>query len=157
MTKLNADFRDILDEFKKHGVDHVVVGAYALAAAGVPRATGDIDILVRATQDNAKRVMAALAAFGAPLNAAQVTEADFSRTGMVYQMGQVPRRIDILTSISGVDFDEAYDHRKLVALDGVDIPALAPEQLIKNKRAAGRPKDLADVDALERLARSRPR
>lgn len=146
---LNPDFRDLLVSFGRGGVEYVLVGAYALAFHGSPRATGDIDVFVRATAANAERVWRALVAFGAPLGAAGVTPLDFSTPGMVYQIGLPPRRIDILTEISGVTFEDAWASRVLGDLDGLSVPFLGREALITNKRASGRLKDLADVERLE--------
>lgn len=106
-TELNEDFIDMLASLDEHEVDFIIVGAYALAVHGFPRATGDIDVLVRATTTNSERVFRALIAFGAPVESHGVGKDDFARTGNVYQVGLPPRRIDLLTSISGVSFDEA--------------------------------------------------
>ena len=110
----------------------------------------DLDLLVRPSQANAQRVVAALMAFGAPLAAHDVREVDFARSGTVYQVGVAPRRIDINTSIDGVSFDEAWQSRIVRPLDGLRVPFLGRDALIRNKRAAGRQKDLADVEVLER-------
>jgi hypothetical protein len=126
-----------------------LVGAYALAFHGVPRATGDIDVFVRATPANAERTWRALKAFGAPLAAAGVKPQDFATPGIVYQIGLPPRRIDILTDISGVSFDEAWESRAIGDLDGLAVPFLGRATLLTNKRASGRLKDLADVERLE--------
>jgi len=106
---VNPDFRDLLSEFNARGVEYLVVGAYALAAHGHVRATGDLDIWVKPDPANAKRVMSALAAFGAPLH--DLTEGDLSRAGVVFQIGVAPVRIDVLTGIDGVAFDEAWLER----------------------------------------------
>jgi len=153
MLDLNEDFADLLLEFSKAAVEYVVVGAHALAVAGVPRATGDLDVLVRPTAENAARVYAALRAFGAPLAVADVKQSDFTLLDCVYQMGLPPRRVDVMTSISGVTFEEAHASRVTVERNGIPIPLLGRDMLIQNKRAAARPKDLADVDALEHLPR----
>jgi hypothetical protein len=145
---LNDDFRDMLEALTECGVEFLVVGAHALAAHGFPRATGDIDILVRPTPDNAARVILALRAFGAPLDAHGMTASDFGSPGIVYQLGLPPRRIDLLTEITGVTFEAAWRGRALTEVDGLAFPVLGRDELIENKRAAGRPKDLADVAAL---------
>lgn len=152
MTKpdFNDDFRDLLDGFCELDVEYVIVGAHALAAHQLPRATGDLDVFVRPSSDNAARVYRALARFGAPLDAHGVNEADFAISGTVYQLGLPPRRIDVLTSISGVTFDEAWAGRIHVDLHGTPMAFLGYDELLRNKRAAARPKDLADVAALER-------
>ena len=147
---LNEDWSDLLGCFRDGGVDYIIVGAHALAAHGLPRATGDLDVLVRPSDDNAARVYRALARFGAPLEAHHVTEADFATLGVVYQLGLPPRRIDILTQISGVSFDEAWASSIELSVQGQPTRFLGRQALLQNKRAAGRPKDLADVAALER-------
>lgn len=126
----------------------LIVGAYAVAVHGAPRSTGDIDIWVRPDFDNAERVWKALVAFGAPVEAMDLTPADLSRSGMVYQIGQPPRRIDIITQISGVEFDDAWEDRVSETVDGLELPFLGREDLLKNKLAAARTKDLADIELL---------
>jgi hypothetical protein len=144
---LNPDYHDILREFNAAGVEYLVVGAYALSAHGFPRATGDLDVLVHASTENAKRVYAALAAFGAPLD--QLTVQDLSRPDTVFQIGIAPRRVDVLTGIDAVSFSEAWTNRVEVSISGLRIPVLGRAELIRNKRAVGRPQDLADVARLE--------
>jgi predicted nucleotidyltransferase len=147
---LNPDYRDMLSALSDEGVEFLLVGAFALAAHGVPRATGDIDIWVRATEDNARRVWRALAQFGAPTH--DLTTADLATPDIVFQIGVAPRRIDILTAIDGVTFDEAWRRRVTIELDGVVVPVIGREDLIRNKRASGRPKDVADLDWLDRAS-----
>jgi hypothetical protein len=149
LDALNEDFRDFLHDLVTEGVEFVVVGAYALAFHGSPRATGDIDVLVRPSVENAPRVIRALERFGAPLRAAAVTAADFARPGVVYQIGLPPRRIDILTEITGVDFESAWASRVPARFDDVTVFFLGREALIRNKRSTGRTKDLADAERLE--------
>jgi predicted nucleotidyltransferase len=144
---LNSDYKEMLQCLSEENVEFLLVGAYAVAAYGYPRATKDIDILVRAAPENASSLMRALARFGAPLSG--VSEADFSTEGIVFQIGNSPRRIDILTRISGVDFQRAYDRRETVSLEGIEIPVISLEDLIANKRATGRTQDMADVERLE--------
>jgi len=144
---LNPDFRDMLCALNDAGADYLVVGAYALAVHGMPRATGDIDLWVRPSEDNARRVWDALRAFGAPT--ARVSLQDFMRPDVVFQIGVAPRRIDILTSITGVQFTEAWDDRQTGEVDGVTFFVISRARLIQNKRATGRPKDLADLAWLE--------
>ena len=148
--ELNEDFVDMLHALDSEGAEFIVVGAHALAALGFARATGDIDIFVRPTPDNAARVFAALRAFGAPLAAHGVTREDFVRPDNVYQIGLPPRRIDILTAISGVTFEDAWSSRLQVELGGIAVSTLGRGAMIRNKRAAARPKDLIDADVLER-------
>ncbi|MBL8923754.1 MAG: hypothetical protein JNJ54_33170 [Myxococcaceae bacterium] len=128
----------------------IVVGAHALAANGIVRSTGDLDVWVRPASENAARVVIALRDFGAPLAQHGVAEADFARPGTVYQLGLPPRRIDVLTQISGVEFDEAWADRRSIAVGGAPVAFLGRRALIKNKRAAGRARDLLDVELLER-------
>ena len=145
---LNNDFRDMLSALNAAGAEYLVVGAYALAAHGYPRATGDIDLWIRPTAENAERVWDALQAFRAPTS--RVTKADFIEPDVVFQIGIAPRRIDLLTSISGVDFDDAWTRRHTIEVDGLLLDTLSREDLIVNKRASGRPKDIADLAWLER-------
>lgn len=146
---LNDDFRDLLGELVEASARFVIVGAHAMAVHGVPRATGDLDILVEPTKENARRVCEALRRFGAPLEQHRVTERDFALPGTVYQIGIPPRRIDLLTQISGVGFDEAWGSAVEAKVSGLLLRFLGREALIKNKRAAGRDKDLVDVRILE--------
>ena len=145
---LNSDYKDMLQVLLDNGVKFLLVGAYAMGAHGYPRATGDIDIWVEASPDNSERVYCALAQFGAPLH--EVDEATFVKTGVVFQIGVAPRRIDIMSSVSGVQFDEAYRRRQIVEIEGLSIPILSYDDLIRNKRATGRDKDRLDADKLER-------
>jgi hypothetical protein len=145
---LNEDFRDLLVLLADHGVDFVIVGAYALGFHGAPRASGDIDLLVRPSQQNAERALQALTEFGAPLSSHGVTPADLARPGTVYQLGVAPRRIDILTQISGVEFDEAWESRVPSTVEDRVVHFIGREAYLKNKDAAGRPKDIADAARL---------
>lgn len=126
-----------------------MVGAHALAVHGVPRATGDLDIWIRPDPENAKRVWAALLEFGAPVEAMRLSLDDLTRPGTVFQMGLPPRRIDLLTEIDGVSFEQAWPSRVIEKIGGLEVPFLGREALLQNKRASARPKDLADVDLLE--------
>jgi hypothetical protein len=137
----------MLSELSAAGAEFLVVGAYALAAHGYPRATGDIDIWVRPTRENAERVFTALKKFGAPL--LDLTVEDLCTLDIVFQMGVPPLRIDILTSIAGVEFDNAWNEHETIPVSGVAIPVLSYQHLIQNKRAAGRAKDAPDVAWLE--------
>lgn len=145
----NQDFLDMLRALDGAKVEYVVVGAHALAAHGVPRATGDLDILIRASPENALNVVGALRAFGAPLDEHAIAERDFTKPDLVYQIGLPPRRIDLLTGISGVAFDDASRTALFVEVAGIKVPFLGREALLANKRAAGRDKDLVDVKLLE--------
>jgi hypothetical protein len=146
---VNEDFVDIAKGFIDNGVEFLIVGAYALAAHGFPRTTGDIDIFVRPAPENAARVFRALADFGAPVAAHGVTQADFEVEDKVYQLGLPPRRIDILTSISGVSFDEAAMNAIEGHLGPVKVRFIGKEAMARNKLASGRPKDLVDAQLLQ--------
>lgn len=145
---LNPDFAEMLRALSAAGAEYLLVGAYAMAAHGVPRATGDIDLWVRPSRENARRVLLALQRFGAPLF--DLTAADLARPGTVFQLGVPPRRIDILTSIDGVTFATAWPRRIAARLGDVEVPVIGREDLVRNKRSAKRPKDLLDVRLLER-------
>jgi hypothetical protein len=147
---LNPDYRDMLSALSEEGVEFLLVGGYALAAHGLPRATGDLDVWVNPTSANARRTWCALARFGAPLD--QVNEGDFATCGIVFQIGVVPRRVDVITSIEGVNFGEAWPKRIQVELEGLKIPVIGREDFIRNKRALGRAQDVADVARLEEAA-----
>ncbi len=142
------DFRDLLAELVRAEARFLVVGAHALSVHGVPRATVDLDVWIDRSPENAKRVWTALAAFGAPLDELQIHESDLTRSDMVAQFGLPPYRIDILTGISGVSFAEAWDERVEELFDDVHVPFIGRAALIRNKRASGRTKDLADLEAL---------
>jgi len=145
---LNPDFKDMLSCLRDEKVDFIVVGAYALAVHGFPRATGDIDIWVRSDAENARKVMRALSKFGAPLS--DVSENDFAVPEMVLQLGVEPSRIDLLTSIDGVEFAEAWDEKISITINELEIHVLSKGHLIRNKLAAGRDKDQGDIVWLEK-------
>jgi hypothetical protein len=140
---------DVVAALNASGARFLVVGAYAMAAHGVPRATGDLDIWVDATEGNGVRVFTALVRFGAPLTAMGVTLADLSTPGAVCQIGLPPRRIDITTVIDGVSFEEAWEERLPGSLGPIQLNYIGRHALLRNKRAAGRAKDLADVELLK--------
>jgi hypothetical protein len=144
---MNPDFADILSALSAAGVEFLIVGAHALAAHGVPRATGDLDIWVRPTSDNAARTLRALAAFGAPL--ADLSVEDLTKADTVFQIGLPPARIDILSGITGVSFADAWNRRVTVQLAEGEIAVLSKADFIANKKAVGRPKDLADMALLD--------
>ena len=145
---MNPDFRDLLAAFNARGVEFLIVGAHALAAHGLIRATKDLDVWVRPEPENAKRVLAALADFGAPLH--DLSVADLSRPGLIFQIGVEPIRIDVLTAIDAVTFSDAWAARVLARFADQDAAVLSREQLLINKRAAGRDQDLLDIKWLER-------
>ena len=143
---MNPEFIALLRELFAAEARFLVVGAYALARHARPRATGDLDLWVKPTPENAGRVHRALQAFGAPL--ADLSEADLCTPNLVYQIGVPPRRIDILTSLTGLEFDEAWASRVPGHIGEVECPFIGREQLIRNKLALGRARDLADLEAL---------
>ena len=144
---LNRDYKEMLSLLLDRQVEFLVIGAYSLAAHGIPRSTGDIDIWVNPTTENAQRVYSALAEFGAPLEG--ISPDDFEQPGIVFQIGIAPCRIDILTRISGdIDFSEAYSRRFEVSVEDVVFPVLSRQDLVTNKTATGRKKDLLDVELL---------
>jgi hypothetical protein len=147
---VNPDFRDLLAEFNERGVEFLIVGAHALAVHGLVRATKDLDVWIRADQVNATRALAAIQSFGAPLH--DLTIDDLSRPGVVFQIGVEPIRIDIITRIDGVAFDDAWTDRLSVRFGDQPAGVLSRHHLIANKRAAGREQDLVDANWLERNA-----
>jgi len=151
---VSQDFRDLLLAFTGSRVRFLVVGAYALGVHGVPRATGDLDLWVEPTPENAALVHGALMRFGAPLEDLKI--ADFAVPNLIFQFGVRPSRIDVLTAISGVSFEGAWPSRVELTVEGLKVPVIGRDDLIRNKRATGRPKDLLDVEALERFPRANP-
>jgi hypothetical protein len=146
---LPQDYSDLLLELLDAGAEFVVVGGWAVAVHGHGRATDDLDILVRPTPENARRVYDALLQFGAPLAAHGVTSDLFAKDRYGYRIGVKPVLIEILTTVSGIDFDEANREPIIVEVAGRGVPFIGRRALLANKRAAGRMKDLADVEALE--------
>ena len=145
---LNPDFRDMLSCLIDEEAEFIIVGAYALAAHGLPRATGDIDIWVRNSRGNAPKVVRALVRFGAPTS--NLSEADFTSPDMVVQIGVEPCRIDLLTGISGVEFDAAWKNKVTISVDDLELHVLSKADLLKNKLSAGRDKDQSDIAWLEK-------
>jgi hypothetical protein len=149
LPPLSPDFRDLLCELCAAEARFLIVGGYAVALHGRPRATNDLDVWVEASVDNAPRVLRALRAFGAPLHG--LTERDLETPDVGLQIGVPPQRIDVLTRVSGIVFEDAWPNRVDVMLGGdVRCWFVGLDDLLRNKRAAGRPQDLADVEALER-------
>lgn len=144
---MNQDFVEMLSGLSAVKADFIIVGAHALAAHGLPRATGGLDIWIRPSPENAERVWQGLNTFGAPLSELSIT--DLSTPGIVFQIGLAPCRIDILTEIDGVNFDEAWANRIYVKVFGIDVPVIGVDELLKNKKAVGRPQDMADAARLE--------
>ena len=133
-------------------VDFMIVGAYALGTHGYPRATGDIDIWVKPNNINSKKLYKALARFGAPLGQIQIDE--FSTEGIIFQIGVIPRRIDIITKIDGVTYEEANEDKIIVEIEGLKVPIISLEKFIRNKMATGREKDELDIKTLTKKKNS---
>lgn len=149
---LNKDYKDILLALSDEKVNFLLVGAYAMAIHGYPRATMDIDIWIMPSPRNADAVLRALQRFGAPTD--NITSEDFQKDGIIFQIGVAPRRIDIITAASGLIFEETYNRSSTVEFEGIKVHVPSIDDLIKNKRASGRTKDLADAEALESLKKS---
>lgn len=145
-TRLPDDFSAFLKSFNASGTDYLLVGGYAVSYHGYARATGDIDLWVRQSPDNAERIVAALRAFG--FDTPDLTPELFLADDRIVRMGVPPYRIEVLTSIDGVDFETCWAERELSDWDGVEVPVLSLRRLRENKRASGRLKDLADLDEL---------
>jgi hypothetical protein len=153
------DFKEFLSVLNEHRVKYLVVGAYAVSIYAQPRATKDLDILVKPDADNARAVFSALIKFGAPLQG--LAEADFAEPGPFFRMGREPVGVDILTEIPGIDFDAAWNRRAEAVIDpatGLKASFISRDDLITAKLASARPQDLADVDAIRRVeASQRPK
>ncbi len=146
---VNRDFQDLFSALNTEGAEFLVVGAYALAVHGAPRFTKDLDLWVNATPDNAQRVWAALQAFGAPLSA--ISPEDLAEPNIVLQLGVAPSRIDLLTSIDGVEFLAAWEHRITSRYGDQPVWILGRTELVQNKQATGRAQDALDAETLLRL------
>jgi predicted nucleotidyltransferase len=144
---LNNDYKDILSALSEEKAKFILVGAYAMAAHGYPRATMDIDLWVITSSENIKAVIKALAKFGTPMG--NISPSYFKDYNFIFQIGVAPRRIDILTAVDGLEFETAYKNSQDINIDGISVKVLSKTDLIKNKRASGRTKDLADVEMLE--------
>jgi len=149
---LNEDYKDMLRALSVEKVKYLLVGAYAMAAHGYPRSTLDIDFWVLQSPQNADAVMRALQRFGAPLH--HLTVEDLQRNGTIFQIGIAPRRIDIITEATGLEFDKAYERSQPIAIEGIEVRIPSIDDLIRNKQATGRTRDLADAEALEALKSS---
>jgi len=148
---MNSDFRDLLVALNAAGAKYLIVGGYALALHAEPRFTKDLDIWVECSPANGKAVWNALAAFGAPLS--DLAKEDLAVPGLVYQLGVAPSRVDILTSIDGVEFADAWASRVDQRYGGEPASFIGFEDLVRNKRASGRPQDLIDADLLDKHRR----
>ena len=145
---LNQDYKEMLSILLKNEVAFLLVGAYAMAVHGFPRATADMDVFVRADSQNAQRLYKALAEFGAPQD--HINVKDLEKPGLIFQVGVAPRRIDIINKIDGVTFDEAEKDKTIIDIDGLKVPIISKEKLIINKRTTGREKDRIDAEKLEK-------
>ncbi len=143
--EVQEDFKELLALLNAHDVEYVIVGAYALSHHGVPRYTGDLDILIRAEAENARRILDALSEFGF----GNLKLTDFTVPDHVIQLGYPPVRIDLITSITGVSWEEVAENRETGIYGGIEVFYIGRPQLVKNKRLTGRQKDLADLEALE--------
>jgi Nucleotidyltransferase of unknown function (DUF6036) len=146
--ELNQDLKEFVESLNSMKVEYCIVGAHALAFYGLPRFTGDIDIVIRQNETNAVLVMETLRNFG--FGDLGVSEQDFSTSGNVIQLGVAPNRIDLMTSLTGVNMEDVWQDRKAAKIDGIPTHILSKEHLIQNKKATGRPQDISDVAFLEK-------
>lgn len=149
---LNKDYKEMLQLLLENQIDFLVVGAYAMAAHGYPRATGDIDIWVKPDKENSKKIFRVLQIFGAPME--QMNEHDFEKQDTILQIGVAPRRIDIITGIDGVQFDLAVKDKITVEVDELKLPIISLDNLVKNKLSTGREKDQLDANLLLKRKKS---
>jgi hypothetical protein len=145
--ELAPDFDEFIESLTAHGVEFLIVGAYALAFHGAPRFTGDLDVWIRPTEPNAARLLSALRAFGFP--ALELTPSEVANPRRLLQLGVEPVQIHVMSAISGVVWEDAWPERVVGRFGRSEVPFLGRESFLRNKRAAARPKDLADIDALE--------
>jgi hypothetical protein len=144
---LSQDFKEFVQLLIKNNADYLVVGGYAVGMYGYPRFTGDLDIWLKSSKDNAARVLNALNEFGfASFN---ITEDDLTKEGNIIQLGYPPLRIDLITQIDGVSFDDCYTNKKIIEVDSLKINFIGYQDLLKNKKASGRLKDMDDLEHLE--------
>lgn len=147
---MNSDFKDLLSIFNAYRVRYLIIGGYAVMKYSEPRYTKDLDLWVDTERANAKAVFEALRDFGAPL--IDMTEDDFAHEGYFYQMGRPPVRVDILMSVSGLTFGEAWKNRVETDIEGLIVPFISKQDLIQSKLATGRPQDLLDVESLSKAS-----
>ena len=144
----SSDFKELLNLFEKHNIRYLTVGGYAVMKYSEPRFTKDLDVFIATDQDNAKRVYEALKEFGAPLE--NLSPEDFTHKGYFYQMGRPPLRVDIMMSIPGVEFDSAWENRRLVELNDNRVFFISRQDLMQAKKASGRPQDQIDLEKLKK-------
>jgi len=146
---LDKDFEEFVFLLNKHLVDYMVVGGYALAFHGKPRHTGDLDIWIDLSEDNAQKMIIVFNDFG--MASLGMVKADFLKKGGITQIGYPPLRIDILNEIDGIDFNDAYPNKLVIDVDGLSVNYIGLDDLIKNKQVSGRKQDISDVDQLNKL------
>lgn len=146
--EIDQDFKEFITLLNKHNVHYLVVGGYAVGAYGYPRYTGDIDFWVKADEHNSKNIIQALLEFG--FGSLDLNESDFIRPNFVVQLGYPPNRIDILTGVSGLIFDECWNERQVIKTQDIEMNFISLDDLIKNKQASGRLQDLADAEKLSK-------
>lgn len=149
----SKDFRDFISLLNKHKVEFIVVGGLAVQHHGYPRFTGDMDIWIRKSEENAIKCVTVLAEFG--FASLGFTKEDFLKKDFINQIGSPPLRIDLLSDIDGLTFDECYTNKVQIDRDNLSVPFLSYNDLLKNKKAAGRLKDLADISELEKIKKKR--
>lgn len=149
---MNSDFKDLLSLFEKHRVRYLVAGGYAVMFYGQPRYTKDLDVVIGTAPGEAERVAAAVAELGFPMSAEQVEQ--LKKPNQMIVLGRPPSRIDILNELAGVEFDSAWARRTIAGVGEQEVAFISLQDLIRAKRAAGRPQDLIDLDELERIAKS---
>jgi hypothetical protein len=143
--RLPDDFRDFLNSLNKNDVKYLLLGGWAVGIYGVPRATVDMDVFIAIDDENIEKLQKALYEFGAPT----VPNDHFKELGKVFRMGRSPMRIEIINQASGIDFKSCYQNRKTILIDEIEISIIAIDDLLKNKKTAGREKDCADLRNLE--------
>jgi len=143
----SQDFKEFVELLQKNSAEYLIVGGYAVGIHGHPRFTGDLDIWLNPSPENAKRILTTVNEFG--FSSFKLTESDFTKEGNVIQLGYPPLRIDLLTSIDGVTFQECFDNRKEVEMEGVIVNFIGYWDLLKNKKESGRPKDIDDIEHLK--------
>jgi len=146
---LDKDFEDFIAFLNKHQVDYMVVGGYALAFHGKPRHTGDLDIWINLSEDNAQKMVIVFSEFG--MASLGMTKADFLQKGAITQIGYPPLRIDVINEIDGISFEEAYPNKLIIDVEGLPVNYIGLDDLIKNKETSGRSRDLSDVNELTKL------
>ena len=147
LKQLPEDFKDFLNFLNTNGVKYLLVGGWAVGIYGYPRATGDMDVLIASDEANLDKLLKALYEFGAP----SIAKGHFKEKGNVFRMGRSPIKIDVINEASGIDIEDCYSRRNVVHIDGIDISLISRGDLLKNKKASGRAKDIADIESLENL------